>query len=256
VTKVLRRVDALAVLAYRPPASGSFQSRLEEELRVNASAVGRLAQSAAALGVPLVFASSADVYGWWHENPIAEEVVARPASPYGIAKLEAEQRIQQAYGRPCAYMCLRIATVYGPGEKGPRAIPSFIRAFARGKAAVVHGDGRDVRDYVHVRDVAAAILNAAVGPRGDHGIANVGSGLGRTTLQVLQDVAAAMNVEPAACHEPRSNPPSRLVLDATRAKEALDFVARTDFIDGLREEARWLRERLNHTPKDNVVHAQ
>jgi nucleoside-diphosphate-sugar epimerase len=245
VTNALRRVDALVVLAYRPPTSSSFQSCLEEELRVNASTVARLAQSAAAVGVPLVFASSADVYGPWHENPVAEEVVARPASPYAIAKLEAEQRIEQAYGRPCDYMCLRIATVYGPGENGPRAIPSFVRAFAQGKAAVVHGDGRDVRDYVHVRDVAAAILNAAVGPRGDHGIANVGSGIGRTTLQVLQGVAAAMNVEPVARHEARSNPPSRLVLDAARARQALDFVARTDFTDALREEARWLRQRLN-----------
>ncbi len=46
--------------------------------------------------------------------------------------------------------------MFGPGENGPRAIPSFVRALHAGVRPVVDGDGSDVRDYVHVVDVAAA----------------------------------------------------------------------------------------------------
>jgi UDP-glucose 4-epimerase len=243
LTRLLGQVEAVVLLYYRRPDARTDAGRLDEELRLNAATVERIAKAAASAGVTLVFASSADVYGPWLDGLVAEDTPARPVTPYAKAKLEAERLVADAFGAGGGYVIERIATVYGPGENGPRAIPSFVRAFYRGVVPVVHGDGTDVRDYVHVDDVAAASLNAAVGPC-DAGVVNIGSGVGRTTLDVLRAVAAALGAEPLARYEPSRRPPSRLVLDPRRACRALGFEPRREFERAVRDEALWLRERL------------
>ncbi len=115
--------DALILLAYEPPPTGV--DRLEHELRVNAAGAERVARTAAGT---VVFASSADVYGPWHEDAVTENTPPEPATPYAEAKLEAERRLSVL---DC--ISLRIATVFGPGENGPRAIPSFVRALTAGE---------------------------------------------------------------------------------------------------------------------------
>ena len=211
-------------------------------MRVNTAAAAQAARAAAAAGVRFVFASSADVYGAWHDGAISEDVVPQPATPYACAKLEAERLIAAAC-RPDCYACLRLATVYGPGEDGPRAIPSFIRAFSIGSVPVVNGDGTDTRDYVHVDDVAVSLLNAALVPR-VAGILNIGSGVGRTTLEVLAVVAGALGATPQARHVANPRPRSRLILDPATARESLGFRSRRDFAAEIRKETTWLRERL------------
>lgn len=233
------RIDAVALLAYEPPPSYDPAGWLAHELEVNTAGAVRLARAARESGARLVFASSADVYGPWYEEPVDERVEPRPLTPYARAKLAAEDGIANEVA-DCAL--LRLATVYGPSEHVHRAIPAFIAAFARGEDPIVHGDGSDVRDYVYVGDVAAGIVNACCrpGPR----VLNLGSGIGRSTLDVLRSVAEAMGVNPKARFEPSPRAPTRLVLDPSRARAELDFAARTDFETALREEADWLVSTL------------
>jgi nucleoside-diphosphate-sugar epimerase len=181
-----------------------------------------------------VFASSADVYGSWHDEPVSEDTEPAPATPYAVAKLRVEQRLASRDA-----VSLRIATVYGPGEAGPRAIPSFIRALAGGSAPIVYGDGNDVRDLVHVVDVAAALLNAAVADT-PAAVLNIGSGVGMTTREVLDAVCASAGRHTTPEWAPATRPASRLVLDSSRARAALGFDPRRDFDAALAEEVRWL----------------
>jgi UDP-glucose 4-epimerase len=242
LTDPLKSLDAVVFLYYQPPIGATAADRLKAEMDINATTAGRVARATAAAGCRLVYASSASVYGHWFDDLVAEESVPHPASPYAQAKLEAERLIAEVCDSS-GYVCLRLATVYGPGENGPRAIPSFIRAFSLGSSPVVHGDGTDTHDYVHVDDVAAAFVNAAVDPR-IKGILNIGSGIGRTTLEVLSVVAAAVNAFPSARHVPSPRPPARLILDPRRAEEMLGVRNRPDFAAEIREEVRWLREHL------------
>ena len=242
LSEQLTSFDAAVLLFYRPPIGTTVADRLQEEIEVNAGTSGHIARATAAAGIRLVYASSADVYGKWHDDLVAEESVPQPTSPYAQAKLEAERLIAAACDTT-GYACLRLATVYGPGEEGPRAIPSFIRAFCLGRRPVVHGNGTDTHDYVHVDDVAAALVNAAVDPS-INGILNVASGVGRTTLEVLEVVAAAVNASPSPRYVPSPRPPARLILDPTRAEETLGLRSRPDFAAEVRKEARWLEERL------------
>lgn len=235
----LAEADAVALLAYTPPAAND--DRLAHERDRNRDGALEVAAFSAASGTRVVFASSADVYGPWHPEPVSELVDPEPATPYAIAKLEAEQALAEISHA----INLRIATVFGPGENGPRAIPSFIRALARGEAPRVQGAGDDVRDYVHVDDVARMFL-AAVSVDVKVPALNVGSGTGRTTLEVAHAVAAAMGRGDVAPVHVEARPvSSRLVLDTSLAETTLGVRARTGFEDGLESEARWLSARLS-----------
>ena len=228
--------DVVVLLAYEPPPSKSVAAWLEHELVVNAERTVSAARVAVASGARVIFASSADVYGAWHDRPVDEGVPPEPGTPYAKAKLATEERLASEADD---LAIIRLGTVYGPSEHPRRAIPAFIAACARGEAAVVHGDGSDVRDYVYVGDVAASVLSCVV-RRPDAAVFNIGSGVGRTTLEVLRAVAGVMGMEPNARFEPSERSPSRLVLDVTRARKELGLHCGSDFEAGLREEVEWL----------------
>jgi nucleoside-diphosphate-sugar epimerase len=227
----LAAAGALVLLAYEPPRG---ENRLEHELTINTGGAERIASRARGR---VVFASSADVYGPWHAEAVSEDTPPAPTTPYAEAKLAAERRLSEL-----GAVSLRIATVFGPGENGPRAIPSFARALRAGTRPTIHGDGSDVRDYVHVADVAGAILNAAVTPRPEP-VLNLGSGTGRTTLQIVERVSRVFGASTEPELEPQVRPPSRLVLQVGRAGESLGFVPRADFDAALEEEVKWLRSK-------------
>ncbi len=234
---LIAAADAVALLAYQPPPDRSSARR--HELEVNTAAAVAIGELAAGAGARLVFTSSVDVYGPWHEESVTEETATQPQTPYSEAKLEAERRLARG---PGSVVTLRLSTVYGPGEDGPRAVPSFINAFLRSEAPILHGDGSDVRDYVHVEDVAAAIVNAGLRSSLPPTI-NLGTGVGRSTEEVLRAVAAAMEVEPDHQKVPSRGPSSRFVVDPALAVRVLDFDPGREFGPALREEASWLRER-------------
>jgi len=226
--------EAVLVLGYVPPSSREADAWRAHERDVNLRGVDDVVRAAGELGARVVFASSADVLGSWVEDSADELTAPDPATPYADAKLSAEAIVSDANG-----VSLRIATVYGPGENGPRAIPSFARAFLRGERPVLHGGGLDSRDYVHVTDVATAFVNAGL-TAGIPPVLNVGSGVPRNTRGVLAAVAAAVGVEPDADEVPSPRAPTRLVLDIAKARACLQLEPRVDFAAALAEELAWL----------------
>lgn len=230
--------DAVVMLGYEPPPLQV--DRTAFELAMNAEGVRRVASYAAREGTPLVFTSSADVYGDWRAGKISEFDDAAPVSPYAQAKLAAEGFVWEA---PISSSNVRLATVFGPGENGPRAVPSFIRAYLDGGVPTIHGDGSDVKDYVRVEDVAAGILNACAGLVSSQAIPavlNLGSGVGRTTVEILESVATQMNVEPRRTHQPVQRPAKRVVLNPELAGKHLGFSPIQDLAQPLRAEVAWL----------------
>jgi UDP-glucose 4-epimerase len=241
--RLLDEASVLALLAYRPPPRDASEAkRAAHERNVNVAGVEIACEAAAGAGARVVFASTADVYGRRRDELLSEDADAHPETPYATAKLAAEHVVAKA--QPSS-VSLRIATVYGPGETAHRAIPRFLTALILGKPIVLHGDGSDVRDYVHVSDVAATAIAAALAPSPSR-VVNVGSGVGRTTAEILTATAAAVGVAPVVQHE-RPRPPSRLVLDVGLARRTLGLSPRMDLVRELRAEAAWLREHLRQT---------
>jgi UDP-glucose 4-epimerase len=89
---------------------------------------------------------------------------------------------------------LRVSNAYGEGQAGNRGqgvIATFVADALAGRPLRVLGDGSAVRDYVHVADVAAAVL-AALHYRGEHRVFNVGSGIGHSIDEVVAALERAL----------------------------------------------------------------
>ncbi|MGX6449925.1 NAD-dependent epimerase/dehydratase family protein, partial [Patulibacter sp. S7RM1-6] len=170
--------DAVFHLAAQPGVRGSFGDGFEAYARCNVVGTQRLLEAAAAAPAPptVVYASSSSVYGDADVVPTLETAPRRPVSPYGMTKVATED-LADAYFRTTGLRVvgLRYFTVYGPRQRPDMAFSRFIAHALAGRPLVVHGDGRQVRDFTYVADAVAATVAAA--DRGMPGaVYNVGGG--------------------------------------------------------------------------------
>jgi UDP-glucose 4-epimerase len=134
--------------------------------RTNQSGTVAVLDAARAAGrPPVVYASSAAIYGDTGDEPAHERLAPNPASAYGADKLGSELHARvgsRVHGVPT--LGLRFFNVYGPRQDPSSPYSGVISIFARTVAAgapiVLHGDGGQTRDFVHVADVVAHLRAA------------------------------------------------------------------------------------------------
>lgn len=139
----------------------------------------------------MLFAASAAAYGNNPDLPKKETMRPEPESPYGLAKVAGEYYMRvfaRLYGVEA--VSLRYFNVYGPrqdpGSMYSGVISRFADAIAAGRNPTVFGDGKQSRDFVFVRDVAKANLNAMTSDRlGNGEVINIGSGKSVSLLDLL-----------------------------------------------------------------------
>jgi dTDP-L-rhamnose 4-epimerase len=120
----------------------------------------------------------------------------------------------------------------------------------------VFEDGRQRRDFVHVRDVARAFLLALDRPEADGEVFNIGSGEDRTVEEVARLQAAAMgrsDLEPEITGKARAGDIRHCIPDLGKARNVLGFQAQEDFDQGLAELAEWVARQ---EAKDRVAEAR
>lgn len=115
--------------------------------------------------LPVVYASSAAIYGDTDTLPITEDTIPRPQTPYGADKVGLEHQARaHAAVRGLSSVGLRFFNVYGPRQDPSSPYSGVIARFtdllAAGRPVSVHGDGRQTRDFVYVSDVVEACLSA------------------------------------------------------------------------------------------------
>ena len=115
----------------------------------------------------LVFASSATVYGSNPELPVTERTCESPETSYDLAKVSCDNLIRYyngAYGVNC--VSLRFSNIYGPktsdGNESRRAINKILDIIHATKEITIVGDGRFLRNYIHVYDAAAMLIHAGI----------------------------------------------------------------------------------------------
>lgn len=187
--------------------------------------------------IPVVLSSSAAVYGTVDRSPIPETTRYAPTNPYGATKLAAEYALASfggAYKFPWA--ALRYFNAAGAHPDGTmrenhdpetHLIPLTIDA-ALGKRSplTIHGDGRCVRDYIHVCDLARAhIATLDALDRGvEIGAVNLGSGSGFSVNQVVTAVSSVIGHHvPRVAGPPREGDPPSLVADSSTARSVLGW---------------------------------
>jgi UDP-glucose 4-epimerase len=189
--------------------------------------------------VPVVYASSAAVYGDNPDMPLSEDSAARPLSAYGADKLGCELHARVAghvHGVPT--VGLRFFNVFGPRQDPTSPYSGVISIFAdrlrAGRPITVFGDGKQTRDFVYVGDVVTALLAAMrVLPVGSP-IFKVCTGRATSVLDIAHTVAALCGVTATIDFQPPRAGEARVSLgDPGRATAILGTRATTDLHDGL-----------------------
>ena len=240
---LLDGVDRVAHLAGEPGVRSSWGERFETYIERNAYATQRLLEAVSAGGTKnFVHASSSSVYGPDGGGPVDEDAPRKPASPYGLSKLAAEEAVGlYAREKGLRATVLRYFTVYGPRQRPEMAISRFIERVSRGETVEVFGDGAQVREMTYVSDV----VEATVAPLEVEGSVcarayNVGGGWGATVAELVALVGEALGEEP----EVRYGPPvpgdvRSTSADLSRARRELGYAPRVSLEEGVREQARW-----------------
>lgn len=187
----------------------------------------------------VVFTSSGAVYGAQVAQPLHEEMVTAPDSPYAVSKLSAEYYVK-TIGRLWGIetVTLRIFNAYGPGQHlpadHPPVIPNFLRQAVKGGSLVVHNSGTQTRDFVYLDDVVSALSRAGVASDVDGKTINIGSGREYSILDLVNSVIEVTGAETETIYNHKaSGGVNRMRADITRAGQLLDYQPRFSLAEGL-----------------------
>jgi UDP-glucose 4-epimerase len=185
-----------------------------------------------------IFVSSCAVYGVPRYLPVDEVHPTSPISPYAVSKLEGERSCQKIAGSGLDLAILRLFNVYGRRQAHGEysgVITKFLDSTEKGKPLVVYGDGSQTRDFVHVSDVAEAILTL-VGNHGVQGVFNVGCGRAVSIGHLAEKVLYLSERNLGIVHEaPREGDIPHSVADVSRAREAFGYEPKVTLEEGLLE---------------------
>ena len=212
---------------------------------VNELGTLNLLEAAARTGVrKIIFSSTGGaIYGEVKKKTGADESHPQePISPYAITKRSVEMYLYAYHVlRGLTFTALRYGNVYGPrqdplGEAGVIAI--FCGKMLKGEVPTIYGDGKQLRDYVYVKDVAAANLLAL--KKGDNQIYNVGFGVGTSVNQLFRYLKELLKFKENAVYAPpRSGELFRSVLDCKKINKQLGWKAKIGIKKGLKLTLDW-----------------
>lgn len=242
LTKAVHGAD----IVFHQAGLGSVQRSVEVPRRtdlVNTHGTVAVLDAARQAGVRrVVAASSSSVYGGAAVLPTPETEPLSPRSPYAVSKLAGEHYCRVFNDlMGVETVRLRYFNVYGPRQRSdsPYAavIPLFVDALRAGRPPIVHGDGRQSRDFTFVTDaVQANLLAAWTAPERCSGrVYNVAGGEPYTILELLAIMAKVIGVDAAPRHaSPRPGDVRRSHADITAARTDLGYQPRIDLEEGLR----------------------
>lgn len=212
----------------------------DEEINIRGT-LNLLEAAARAKIKKIIFSSTGGaIYG--EAKDADEELLPRPLSPYGVAKLSCENYLRvYSEWKSVPFTTLRYGNVYGPrqdpyGEAGVVAI--FCNQLIKDKKSVLYGYGSMVRDYVYVLDVVEA--NILSMDRGEGEIYNIGTGK-PTTVQELFSILkniSGKNSDPELA-DAREGEISEIYLNCEKARNKLKWEPKMTLNQGLQETFKW-----------------
>lgn len=242
--------DSIVHLAARPSVPRSIANPVATH---EANASGTLAVLEAARragGVHVISASSSSVYGRNPTLPKSEDLRPIPMSPYAASKLAAESYVL-AYGTcfDLPVLPLRFFNVFGPNQSAGHAyaavIPTFVAAALAGDPLVVHGDGKQTRDFTFVGSVVAVLEDAVARRVVSDDPVNLAFGSQRTVLEAVEHLERIVGRRVDLRHvEARAGDVRHSQADTTRLRRLFPDIEPVPFVDGLERTVSWYRERL------------
>jgi len=184
----------------------------------------------------LVYASTWEVYGKPHANPVSETHPCNPESLYSISKLAGELFVRRAGAiNGMTTISLRLGPGYGPGMRESTAISSFIRRSMEKTPLPVYGDGSQLRQFTHVSDIGRAFAIATSTPSSDSSRTyNIISDESVTILDLATRIGRRNGVG-IKFLPPRVPEPPSAYITAAKAFSELGWRSKIPFEDGLEE---------------------
>jgi UDP-glucose 4-epimerase len=191
------------------------------------------------------YASSMAVYGNAEYSPQDEKHPINPTSPYGVSKFASERYILTMGPRwgvePVAF---RFFNTYGPRQTPSPyvgVITIFCRKLFAGESPVIFGDGKQLRDFTHVDDIArGSILGLSKAPAGS--VINLGTGIGTSVNEVADILIRQIRPDIKPDHAPPvPGEPGDSIADPALAENLLGWKADRRLADSIDETIEWNR---------------
>lgn len=195
----------------------------------------------------LVFASTGVVYGEQVSVPIEEDATPRPLTPYAVSKITGERYARYFTSQLGLSTCtLRLGNVYGPRQDASRecgAVAIFTKKLLAGEAPFINGDGKTTRDYVYVKDVVQAFLQALEST--EEGAVNIGTAREISTLQVLNEVAKhASSTVSSVSRKEVQDLVRHIALSYKKAGEVFGWKPTVSFEEGIGKTVAWYKSQM------------
>jgi UDP-glucose 4-epimerase len=243
----LRDATAVVHLAARPSVPRSIADPMASHL-ANATGTVEVLEAARRAGnVHVIVASSSSVYGANPTLPKHEDLATLPLSPYAASKLATEAyalAYQQSFGVPA--LAFRFFNVFGPlqaaGHAYAAVVPAFVDAAMKGEPLVVHGDGKQSRDFTFVDTVTEVIADAIARGVTSPTPVNLAFGTRTNLLTLIAELETVLGTTVAVEHvDTRAGDVKHSQADSTRLRELFPDVVPTPLPDALRATIDWFR---------------
>ncbi len=197
----------------------------------------------------VVYTGSTSIYGNPRSIPINEEDGIQPLSPYAVSKLSGENyalAFYESYGTPVSIV--RYSNVYGVGQRPDNpycgVISKFFAAAYDGAPLMIHGDGEQTRDFTYIDDAVSATMLAAIHPRAEGEVFNVGTGIETSVNDLARLVGEATGRELDIRHVDRRDIDNirRRVVSIEKARRMLRWAPQVTLREGLRRTAAWIEK--------------
>ena len=234
--KILKDIDGVFHQAALTVVQDSFSSP-EEYFDVNVHGTENIFKLANENKFKVVYASSSSVYGHKLETPITEDAERNPISPYGKTKLEDEYLVEKYSNLNTEIIGLRYFNIFGKGQTIEYAgvITKFLDRINEGKSPIIFGDGSQIRDFIHVSDVAKANL-MAMNSKSSNLIANIGTGNAISILELANMIinTSGLKIDPVFM-EALEGDIEKSFADISQAKKHFNWKPKIELQDWLKE---------------------
>jgi nucleoside-diphosphate-sugar epimerase len=228
LAEVVSGADCVLHLAGPPSVRRSFADPVAHA-RAHVAGTAAVVEACATAGVKrIVYVSSAEIYGNAAVSRVGEDVAPAPRSPYAAAKLGAEAFVRSFAECGGDAVVLRPFSIYGP-RQSPDCVLQRIIDQTRTSSEIALETLRPIRDYVHVDDVAEALMLAWQLPLTHRfRVYNIGTGTGTSIRELAQAVLRAaareLPLSERTDASPRASDIHALIADASRARSELGWV--------------------------------
>lgn len=188
--------------------------------------------------------STDEVYGSIEQGSWTEEWPLHPNSPYSASKASGEL-LARSYNRTHGMdiVITRCSNNYGTHHFPEKLIPLFITNLIENKKVPVYGNGKNVRDWLHVDDHCRGIYSVLMNGKSGE-VYNIGGGRELANLEITDLILNAMGADESAIDyvEDRKGHDLRYSVDWTKIYRELGYEPEVKFEDGLRDTIQWYRD--------------